>query len=834
MYKIILALFIFVGLSECNAQTELFQTILNNHIPFSEKQKIAREYFHCEMEDSVDVIHGDSDDEYSEYKRWEWMAKKFVMPDGYLSDPFHDYNIRKNVLNKNRSTGTWEPIGQTDLSYTPSGIGRVDAIGCHPTDTNILYIGTFCGGIWKTTDGGNSWVALGDNLPICSVGNICVDPINPDIVYITLGFNLENNAGLGIYKSTDAGLTWNPTGQTSSIAAQIVYKKLLIHPSNPNILYSCQSDGLWKTTDAGATWSLINLYSFTYLFFNPLNSNSMYACGSGFGTSPGQVFKSTDEGNTFNQLTFFSNEIFLKIGITKADTNYIAVRTTQGSTFRFYLSTNNGINFNLQNGNNTIDNGGEVIITATDKNKIYCGFPYLHQSIDGGISWQYFASNIHADIRGVSLSPVTDDIIYFCNDGGINKLNITTGTMTNMSNTLHITMFYDISLSRQDSITLIGGTQDNGSRVKKNNGSWSVVTGGDGMTTAINPTDDQTMYASTQYGNLYRTRDQWQTQNYITPTGSVGAWTTPFMLNPSNPKTIFAGYHDVLKSVDEGTTWDTISNLSPFSFSGKLEFLDVAKTDSNYIYCSNRYYNEIFYTGNGGISWYNISSPVSLSNYISGLKIDPTNENRIFILKDGYVNHNKILTTSDHGITWKNISYDLPNVPVFCLTIDAVSDSTKLTFYLGTSIGVYYKNDLDTTWTYLGNGLPNTFVSDLEIHYGYNKLVAATFGYGIWQIDLPDTNVPTSIATVQNKNEIRLLENLIDDELKFESKMKANVLLDFFIYDTFGKIVFKQNRISIQGSGKFSISIPSLANGNYFVQAESESFSKMFKIVVVK
>jgi hypothetical protein len=287
-----------------------------------------------------------------------------------------------------------------------------------------------------------------------------------------------------------------------------------------------------------------------------------------------------------------------------------------------------------------------------------------------------------------------------------------------------------------------------------------------------------------------------------------------------------------MKSFDQGTTWNTLSNLTALPSTRKLEYLDVAQTDSDYIYCSTMYYDELFYTANGGTSWTQFSAPASLTNYISALKIDPGNKNRIFILKDGYVNHDKILSTSDQGITWKNISYNLPNIPIFCLTINPGSDSTNMDFYIGTSIGVYYKKDLDTIWTYLGNGLPNTYVMDLEIRVNYNKLVAATFGHGIWQIDLPNTSGTTNIPNVQNKNEVNLLGNKINNELNFESTLSENNSFNFYLFDLYGKKVFEQHRSLSQGMNRFSILIPSLAPGNYFVKAESTKFNKVYKVIV--
>jgi len=279
----------------------------------------------------------------------------------------------------------------------------------------------------------------------------------------------------------------------------------------------------------------------------------------------------------------------------------------------------------------------------------------------------------------------------------------------------------------------MAGSQDNGSTLLKN-GSWTHVTGGDGMECVVDYSNPNIMYSTSQYGNVYKSNDGGNSFNGIT--GSIsgsGAWVTPYTLDPVNPNTIYLGYEDVWKSTNGGNTWNTISN---FPNSIDLKSLVVAPSNNNVIYAATN--NTIYTTTNGGGNWTNITSglPNNVITYISVHNLDP---NIIWVSLSGFDMAEKVYKSIDGGINWSNVSGNLPNLPINCIVYE---NGTNNGVYVGTDMGIYYKNDDLIQWQSFMTGLPNVIVNELEIHYPTGKIRAATYGRGVWESDLFTTTTP--------------------------------------------------------------------------------------------
>jgi photosystem II stability/assembly factor-like uncharacterized protein len=811
-----------------NAQSNL-QTILNQHKPYLEIVADAQNYFNCPNEDSLVLSIWHQDKDYTRFKRWQSENEHRVLPNGFIASPMIDY-LEFQKIKKTRS-GVWKAVGQNLISQTPGGIGRVDAVGFHPSDSNIMYLGTWAGGVFKTIDGGQNWVSVGDDLPYASVGSVCVDAINPNIVFITVGQGIINGSGIGVFKSTDAGATWAQTAHVSTEIDAITYHQLIMHPTNTSIMFSCQSNGLFKTIDGGNTWTQINNLDVLNLHFNLINPNTIYFVGTGFNSTPAQIFKSFDGGVSFAQVSNLPSALFISMGLTVADTNFIGVRyvnVSGGSTPQYQTSTNGGSIFTMQNSNNTLDNGGRTVVSQLNKNRLYTGFPYLYKSINAGVNFTVSFS-IHADTRGIYLSPFNKRYIYLCTDGGLYRLDDSTGTTVSLSEGLNITHFYNVAVSERDTVKLLGGALDNGSRYKNVNSFWKHVSGGDGFACAINPIDTGIMYSTSQNGTIYRTLNSWNTFVGITPAGQVGTFSTQLNLNPQNPSSLYTIYHDVYKATDNGNTWTSISNFTSFSATSKLRYLAVAPQDSNVIYVGNTNFDKYFFTNNEGATWNPFTPPITFGgSYLSNIAIHPQDISKILITKDGYYDKDKFYLSSDKGMTWKNLSYNLPNVPLLCMVLDNGVDTNNITYYVGTTIGVYYMHEKDTVWQYFGTGLPRSNINELVIRKLDRKLVACTGGRGIYEIKLPENNFPEKISVVEKP--LFTFNNPANGMLYLN-----NVSLDLTaikIFDFSGRLVFDQKLNTNSSAYKFDINL--LKNGLYVLQLSNSFKKQQQKLLVVK
>jgi hypothetical protein len=830
--KKIFLLFLSAFSFSATAQTNHLSVILQQHKPFAQIVTEAKNYFNCTNEDSLIQNAMLQDKEYTQFQRWVAINEGRLLPDGYIASPMLDYYEYKKV--KKTRSNTWKAIGQNKISETPSGIGRVDAVGFHPTDSNIMYLGTWAGGVFKTIDGGQNWVSVGDDLPYASVGSICVDAVNPNTVFITVGKGIINGSGIGIFKSTDAGATWAPTSHVTAEADAITYHQLIKHPTNNLIMYSCQSDGLYKTIDGGNTWTQINTHDVLQLHFNPKNPETIYYVGSGFNITPAQIFKSINGGVTFSQTATLPDALFISMGLTLADTNFIGVRLvnfTTGSAPNYFTSSNGGASYVVQNSNNTIDNGGRTVVSQLNKNRVYTGFPTFYKSINGGATFTSPIAFIHVDTRGIFLSPFNKRLIFLCTDGGLYKLDDSTGTTTSLSEGLNITHFYNIAISERDTIKILGGSLDNGSRYKNVNANWKHVTGGDGFACAINPKDTNIMFSSSQNGIIYRTQNSWNWFTVITPTGQTGAFGTMLKLNPQDPNSLYTVFHDVYKFDNSSSTWTSISNFTSFSATSTLKYLAIAPQDSNTIYTGNTNWDKYFYTNNHGITWDSFTPPVTFINaYLSAINIHPQNISKILVTKSGYYENDKIYLSLNKGMTWKNISYNLPNIPILCMEIENGLDTNNVTYYIGTTIGVYSMKENDTVWNYFGTGLPRVDVNELVIRKLDRKLIAGTGGRGAYEIKLPENYFATSITKHTINSPMFTCNNPARNALYL-----SNILPQFTtikIYDMSGKLMY--NKIKPNAQQNMQINIADFQNGLYLLELSGAFEKQVQKITVLR
>lgn len=785
---------------------------------------------------------GIKDNEWIHWKRWQWYWQHRLMPDGSFPNP--EYVREQQQLGRTlkgahkKRGGNWVNINQRVSESGYNGMGRLEAVAFHPTDSNQFYVGTQAGGIWKTTNNGQSWMALGELLPFCSAGNIVVDHQNPSTLYITIGRNdYWSDYGLGVYKSTDGGQTWQATNQSGPFSAGVVYFRLLMHPGNSQILYSAQNNGLFRTVDGGINWTQLFAGEITDLKFKPGLPEVMYLVKNSNSGST-EIFRSTDSGLNWVQKTNLATSANLvELAVTPHSPNTVYFVTDNG-TKELYRSNDSLETYTLVNSALT---NNPIFASPTNGNRIYEGFTSIYRSVDGGLNFSQLThwyndgvhSTVHADQRQIEFNPLTPQYIYFCNDGGLYRLHEPSGNWQDLSDGLIITQYYKIAVSQTDSVFMIGGTQDNGGRKRiAYPDQWDATNGGDGMEVAKHPQNELTMYTTYWGGTLYRSYDQWDQDTYyeITPDTAKAAWVTPYQLDPLNPYRLIAGYADVWQSLDEGDNWTKLSNNLTGSYNNKLEVLDVARANTQVIYTGRK--NNFWVTQNNGNTWTPRSIPTSSGSFenLSCVLSHPTQAQQVYITKGGFSDGSKVFRSINAGQSWNNISYNLPNVPVNCIQIDMQSDSNNVDIYLGTDAGVYYKKELDTLWQYYGSGLPNTEVTDLEIQYATFKLRAGTYGRGVWEIPLERKAIAVGIPpSSQVIPTIRLLQNPVGQTLNLSIEASVYQNCTYQIVNIHGQQI-QEGQLEIKGGKQVeNIALKNCQAGIYLLILKNDSFQTSLK-----
>lgn len=683
---------------------------------------------------------------FKPFRRWEYKWSPRRLEDG--SFPTAGQNLQayqefeKQYSSETRSTEPWTSLGPNSNQSGYYGTGRVNSVGFHPTNTNVIYCGSAGGGLWKTTNGGTSWTPKTDFLGSIGVSAVVVDHNNANTIYIATGDgDAADNYSIGVLMSTNGGDTWQTTGLDWQTSATRLIRAMVQDPDNSNTLIAATSVGIYRTTNGGTTWNLEQSGNFYDVDFNPdSNSNTFYA------TTSGNVYRSTNNGDTWSSVYSISGSNRLAIATTADNEDYVYVLASKSGDSSYkgvYRSTNAGTSFTLMSSTPNIlgysptgaTSGGQgwydLVIAAdpTDADVIHIGGVNHWRSDDGGATWTVkstwtnygVAQEVHADKH--MLEWQDNSTLWEGNDGGIYKTVDGGDVWTDHTGDMVISQMYRIGVSETDT-KIVAGLQDNGSKLRSNNGVWTDEVGGDGMDCAINPLNSSVMYACIQYGELRRSTNggtSWtDIQNNI-PGAPSGGWVTPYVLDPAAPSTIYAGYNDLYKSTNQGGTWTTLGDFS----GGKLESIAISPSNSSYIYAQIN--GTLHRTTDGGVSWISLNT---MGSSTSMVKVSPTNPETIYAVRQGYSNGNKVFKSTNGGATWTNISGNLPNIPANCI---AIHDDGEETIYVGMDVGVYYKNNSITEWTAFNTDLPNVQVSEIEIKEQSDEIYLATYGRGVWK-----------------------------------------------------------------------------------------------------
>ncbi|MES2513409.1 MAG: T9SS type A sorting domain-containing protein [Bacteroidota bacterium] len=702
---------------------------------------------------------------YKAFRRWEWYMEPRVYPSGDLKfgsrskalEEFNKYLIQNPVAAQKiqsinaatSTTGNWTPMGPFG-SPIGGDAGRVTFIRFMPGNFNTIFLGTGAGGLWVSTDNGSTWNTNTNSLAVLGCSDLAIDPSNTNIMYLATGdVDAGDTYSTGILRSIDGGVTWTSTGLAWAVSSQRRIGRLLVNPLNPNILFAATSLGIYRTNNAGTNWALIKSGNFKDMEYRPGDTSTVYAVtGSGF-------FRSTTGGNTaasFVQVTtgLTGTSVRMVVSVTQADPNYVyilksASDNSYGGVFR---STNSGTSFTSMSTTpnifgwdpNGTDTGGQgwydiaCGVSPTNKDEITCGGVNSWKSLDGGTTWNLNthwygggAPYVHADLHVVEY--INGTTCYLGHDGGISRTTNSGSTWTTINGQMNIAQSYRIGQSTTTANYVLSGHQDNGTNLL-NGTTWTEVYGGDGADCFVDRTNNNTLVESYVYGDFNISNNAGASWSGITNglTGSA-AWVAPIIQSPHVANTYYCGYQQVFKSTNKGSAWTQMGTITG---SGQILYLAAAPSNSLVLYAASS--SNLYRTTNGGTSWSAIATGLPTgSAQITRVAVDNTDADNVFVTFSGYSAANKVFTTTNGGASWSNISTGLPNLPVNCIIY---TNSTNDELYVGTDVGVYFRDGSMAAWTPFMTGLPNVVVNDFEIFYPTSKIRAGTYGRGVWQSDL--------------------------------------------------------------------------------------------------
>jgi len=613
--------------------------------------------------------------------------------------------------------------------------GRIADVAVHPNDAHTWYVAAGSGGVWKTVNAGVTWTPIFDHQGSYSIGDVALDPSNPEIVWVGTGENVSGRHvgwGDGVYRSPDGGRTWKRTGLEHSEHIG----KILVDPRDGNVVLVAAEGPLWasggdrgvyRTADSGETWTRVLAVDddtgATDLEFDPENPDVVYAATfqrrrhvwAYLGGGPGSgIHKSTDGGVTWREVeTGLPKGDLGKIGlaVTPADPTLVYATVEADAEGRgFYRSRDKGESWERRS---SYISGGtgphyyqEIEASPTDPDLVYQMDVFIQVTHDGGATFDNLGTGRekHSDNHALWIDPHGGKHLIAGTDAGLYE-TFDEGTTWRHFPNLPVSQFYKLALSNDEPFyQILGGAQDLGTlhgpvRTTNiegvRNQDWYVPMGADGYSVAIDPTDPDILYEETQVGNLYRYDRRSEEALPIQPQPAPGDpperwnWDSPILISPHASDRLWFASQRLWRSDDRGDSWTPVSgDLTRNRNRYEMEFMGrVWSVDALY--------------DNGAMSMYATLTAVSESPLTEGVLYTGSDDGWVHVSPDG-------------GATWTRTS-DLPGVPenAFINDVEASRDDPAGVFVIADahktgdfSPYVFESTDRGRTWRSIAGDLP--------------------------------------------------------------------------------------------------------------------------------
>ncbi|MDX1545677.1 MAG: T9SS type A sorting domain-containing protein [Rhodothermales bacterium] len=725
--------------------------------------------------------------------------------------------------------GPWEPVGPTNVG------GRIVDVAFDPQTPTTVYAAAATGGVFKSTDLGQTWAPIFDDQPLLSIGDVAVDPSNPQTLYVGTGEangGHNNFAGAGLYKSDDGGTTWRFLGleKTTSIG------RVLVDPERPQRVFVAAvgsyfaahpERGLYRSDDGGETFERV-------LFVNdstgvidvvqrPDDPDVLLAAtwerarGPFEATLAGDdsgVWRSDDGGDTWTRLgpadglpAGPAGRIGLSLSHGHPDVVYALY--TDGYRYRgLYRSDDGGRTWRDADTDDEVRAGtrafswyfGQVRAHPRDPDVVFVLDVRMSASLDGGGSWRRTdglegGGALHVDHHALAFHPSDPRIVIAGNDGGLARSTNGGATWTPLGG-LPITQFYEIAADPTDPERFYGGTQDNGVIVSNGPGGWQRILGGDGFYIAVDPTDPATVYAESQNGGLVKfTAEGAASATEGIPRDEPRNWSTPVVMDPQNPQRLYYGTNRIWRTEDGATTWTPISpdltRRLGLDLIGTVTTIAVAPSDPRVLYAGTDD-GYVWVSEDDGATWRNVTRAPLPFRWVTRLAVDPTDPRTAYATYSGLKWRDPephVFRTRDAGATWDDVTANLPDAPVNAFTIDTLDPRV---LYLGSDVGAFVSLDAGGTWQPLGTGLPAVSVYDLTLYDDGTRrfLLAGTHGRSMYRLPLGFAPVATEPDAVPDGVVLQAaFPNPFRDRATLSFRLAAPASVRLEIFDVRGRKV---------------------------------------------
>ena len=647
---------------------------------------------------------------------------------------------------------SWVSCGPNNFS------GRIKSLVIHPTNGNIVYAGAADGGVWKSIDGGTTWYATMQLELSLAIGGLGICARSPNVLYAATGEDIGSWGflGVGVYKTRNGGGDWDLMGHINSVQCT----RVLVHPTDPNIVYIAGDAGLHKSIDGGASWNNVRTDHVSDALMDPFSPDTIYAGVWGVG-----VFKSNDGGTIWTLLT---NGLpsgpaadWIKLAMGRNGTNGTEFLVAKMGTHSglLYTSLDAGGSWTQLPGIHQAAPYNEwtnmVAVDPNNHDVLFAGGVDLERSSNGGATFVSIGGT-HKDHHALVFfnvpSPRGSSLCYMATDGGVYKSLDNGVTWKLTSQGLVATQLYSLGVAQTSPFVMGAATQDQG--IIKSGGltDWADTSAGpEGgffivdpnksnniytspwNTTSIGSSADSYLFRSTNGGTMWTNIRADILKILGTPTVVV----EHLAVKPGDSNQLLCSASDkVFRSVNQGTTWE-IGLDADGSVTQRVAF-----SPSNPAICyATTIPGEVFHsTGSGALgTWSQPSTPAGVLR-ISAIAVGWNDPNLVYIAYGGWGNVPHVYRSTDMGVTWANASGvplafgrltdGLPFTPVNAVVIDPYNEEVV---YVATDIGVFRTRDGGDSWEPFDDGMPHILTSELVLQKSTYTLYASTMGRGAYR-----------------------------------------------------------------------------------------------------
>lgn len=684
----------------------------------------------------------------------------------------------RTASKQSRASARWQPLGPVSarMFNWRMGLvsGRIAALALHPEDDDILYLGGGSGGLWKTTDGGDNWTPLFEDVGTLSISAIWIDPDDPETVWVGTGDHTQGCLGyfgMGLYRSEDGGQTFTARNGSPGHSLDLSYISALTRTSQGVLLAGghaycddgvTRDGGLYRSTDDGDTWDLVLNGAVGDLIVRADDPMVIFAAVGRFSSAENGIYRSEDAGVTWDRLengvefgvgtgririaAAPSNPDFIYAVVNHLNNEAAVYRTLDGGdswSFRFDDVCEGQCWYNLS-----------IAVNPKDPAEVIVGSVRPFISLDGGLSFNPLVDSwgdtqaVHQDVHAILYHPENPDRFWLGTDGGIWRTDNGGNGFANLNDTLVLTQFYDIAVRPNQPERLFAGSMDNSSMTTNGTAMWrATVNHGDGTTNLVHPLEPDKVYQIGVPDQVAGVAAARSTNGgfpgsfiFLDMTGidtnDLLHFKMPIAagLNPAGDTAHLLFATDrVYRSDDDGDTWLPLSgpglssqgivSLFPFIHEGKSA-LYAGALEGRIFFCPD------------------VLAPAPVWREVTGnypnrgvtdIIVVPETPPKVWISRGGF-GESRLYHAGVDSDQWTPVDGGLPNVPANSVAADPL-DPQRI--FVGTDIGVYESLNGGGLFEPLMNGMPKGLVvTDLEVMESPHLLVAGTYGRGAWQLSL--------------------------------------------------------------------------------------------------